>query len=382
MGGETEAAPNVLTVQKSITRELTAKELIEDFGIPPETLARAKETGDAPHVVFFSEAEYRDYIKHIDQKRYPIILQGQDMNAIRKIGVGRRVKDFNPRQGRIELPNGYATITDFKLKGAMNVTSYKVFDMLTEKIQRVAPMNISEEYLKANWAKYAIQTLTISEYIEKVGAKDRKEAHEQLKAAGDALFRVEIFLTQEIKRWGRKTTRSIKAHLVDVTRKKNKTSEEYEFKFSLDALYFLTGCKRMPRNANAYKINGKRNPNSYYFSNKLHEHWYMNNGKANQWIIGVPSLLDCTPELPTYEEVMSDNRHISKRIIKPFERDLEALKGYGILQSWEYLSPDGRPIDREQLDLSNYHTFTGLFIRFKLKEAPELERVNKGKLKS
>ena len=59
----------------------------------------------------------------------------------------------------------------------------------------------------------------------------------------------------------------------------------------------------------------------------------MNLGKLNENVISVKTLIDACPNFPTYEDVMGGAGQISKRIINPFERDMDSLSP-GI--SWEY----------------------------------------------
>ena len=73
------------------------------------------------------------------------------------------------------------------------------------------------------------------------------------------------------------------------------------------------------------QINSRLNPNSYNFLRKISEHKNMNAGKKNENIISVETLLSCANALPSYDEVMASDRHISSRIIEPFLRDMNAL---------------------------------------------------------
>ena len=83
----------------------------------------------------------------------------------------------------------------------------------------------------------------------------------------------------------------------------------------------------------------------------------MNAGKKNEDIISVETLLSCASALPSYDEVMAGDRHISARIIEPFQRDMNAL--LPTLQ-WEYCKKDtGAPLSDDEIELS-YYTFKNL----------------------
>jgi len=79
----------------------------------------------------------------------------------------------------------------------------------------------------------------------------------------------------------------------------------------------------------------KTNPWKYWLARKISEHRAMNAGKTNENIIGVKTLIDACPNYPKYEEV----KHVTRLIIEPFERDLNALTP---TISWKY-QKGGRP---------------------------------------
>jgi hypothetical protein len=83
----------------------------------------------------------------------------------------------------------------------------------------------------------------------------------------------------------------------------------------------------------ALRGNIKENPWKYWLARKISEHKRMNIGKPNEDTISVQTLIDACPNYPTYEKVMREDRAITRRIIEPFERDLDALNPS---ISWEY----------------------------------------------
>ena len=78
----------------------------------------------------------------------------------------------------------------------------------------------------------------------------------------------------------------------------------------------------------ALRGNIKKNPWKYWLARKISEHKRMNIGKPNEDTISVQTLIDACPNYPTYEKVMSEDRAIRRRIIEPFERDLDAQPVY------------------------------------------------------
>jgi hypothetical protein len=84
----------------------------------------------------------------------------------------------------------------------------------------------------------------------------------------------------------------------------------------------------------ALSINPQYNPHTYYLGRRIAEHKRENIGKPNADIISVKTLLSACPEMPTYEQVMKGDRHVTQRIIEPFERDLNRLAPS---IRWEYI---------------------------------------------
>lgn len=147
------------------------------------------------------------------------------------------------------------------------------------------------------------------------------------------------------------------------------------------ARYFATAYI-MPYPYNLLTINSNNNPHSYFIGRKLALHHNMNIGKPNSNRISVRSLIATIPDLPKYDEVMSESRQITKRIIQPFERDLIALQDkYGILKSWRYCNSGGEPITDAQAEKYDYDTWIEWLVEFELDDYPDQsERIIQKKL--
>lgn len=102
-----------------------------------------------------------------------------------------------------------------------------------------------------------------------------------------------------------------------------------------------------------YKLNAKHNPHSRAFLRKIAEHKRMNAGKKNEDIISVKTLLKAS-SLPTYKSITEGARQVTKRIIDPFERDMNALESI----KWEYCHKNGEPLTQEELDKFDYSIFS------------------------
>lgn len=120
-------------------------------------------------------------------------------------------------------------------------------------------------------------------------------------------------------------------------------------RFSDDFYNALIQSPEVPYPSLLFRMNGKYNPNSFYFLRRIVEHKNMNAGKKNEDIISVKTLLTATPNLPSYEKVMATGGHVKKKIIEPFARDMNALSE---VISWEYCHSNGKPLREYEKELA------------------------------
>jgi len=224
--------------------------------------------------------------------------------------------------------NGRITEKDFRLfvKGytelinGVNETAARLLDSLMISATR-------------NGLQNTLTTLPIKEYLDMRGLKDEKEIREQVKGDIDALERISF----EYKGTGKNQGAWLKVSISGGTVGQIKNGDII-FRFNQD---FFDSFKEgegnrflymyFPREALTGSV--KLNPWKYWLGRKIAEHKRMNIGKPNEDTISVQTLIDACPNYPTYEKVMQGDRAISRRIIEPFERDLDALSPS---LSWEY----------------------------------------------
>lgn len=117
----------------------------------------------------------------------------------------------------------------------------------------------------------------------------------------------------------------------------------------------------------------ERNKNAYPLGRKLvmHASNDYNRAKGTADILSVKSLLAVCPDIPKYEKVIEEGRQVSQRIIEPLEKTLDMLMIGNVLTRWEYCNSKGAPLTDEQLAARDWHTFSKLFVRFKLKDEPD-----------
>ena len=289
-----------------------------------------------------------------EAKTFSTIRQGTATNALTKVrsilGLNTEVDQFT---GTATVTEGDLTITfpHFDSIKGLETSTYKLLDALL--------VSFTE-----SGGKSLTVMLPLDEYMEKCGLKDRKEARKRAKEDLETLFDARISY-KEKDRAGQP------GGFADVRICEAKGISRdgiISFKFS-DTLYqtLLRSCI-MPYPQQLWRLNSKRNPNSYYFLRKIAEHKNMNVGKASEDIIAVKTLLAASPAMPTYRSVAAKDRHFSRSIIEPFERDMNALEDTLV---WEYCHSKGAPLTDEELQNFNYELFKTLLLKITWKQYPD-----------
>lgn len=140
---------------------------------------------------------------------------------------------------------------------------------------------------------------------------------------------------------------------------------------------FLTLLQRYPirpLHPEMFKLNTHRNPNALYFYNKIAEIKNIRVDKENQNedIISVKTLLEAAATIPKYEDLKaSGNYDFRRRIIDPFERDLDALDN---IFTWEYCKTKGALLNEEELSNMDYSTFESLNVHIYWRAYPDQQK--------
>lgn len=102
--------------------------------------------------------------------------------------------------------------------------------------------------------------------------------------------------------------------------------------------------------------------------------------KSRQDHMSIKALLSKIHSLPSYDEVMSSDKHITLRIIDPFNKALERLANHedGAFTNYYILDKDNKPLDYEHL---TYERFINSYLYIEWKGYPEevLQTVGKKK---
>lgn len=312
---------------------------------------------------------------------YKNILQGKPTNALSGASSRRAVKNPITKAGSVMTSEGVEVFLNNYNAIALNVPAKKLLDALTIALTLNLPnkdeiKRMSVEELTNIINQRRTVSITVDEYMELCGLKDRKEARKSLKASLETIYNIDLEWDEDryIIPAGKKRRVKETVHYhtrIASTRGEIKRTGDIVFSFNMDLAEYLANAYIMPYPTALFKISAKYNPYSYSIGRKLAEHHNMNIGKSNANIISVESLIKRLQELPSYDEIMGEARQINKRIIEPFERDIEALVANGMLSSWEYTNASGKPLTDEQLSNMSYDTWVKLLIHFEINSYPD-----------
>ncbi len=209
-------------------------------------------------------------------------------------------------------------------------------------------------------------TLSLTDYMQSRGLKDRKETRKQVKADLQTIRHNGItFTTFSGEGKKRKETAFVDVNIAEAVGIDKKGMIMLRLTPSIYEV--IKRDPVMPLPPECQKINSKRNPNSYNLLRKIAEHKNMNMFKPNEDIISVATLLKCCPAIPSYDKVMKSDRRVTDRIIDPFMRDMDALKTI----NWEFCGTNNEPLtDRDTVNFT-YEVFIKCNVHITWNEYPD-----------
>jgi hypothetical protein len=245
----------------------------------------------------------------------------------------------------------------------------KGYSELQGGIKQTASMLLTCLMIKATkqGLKSTLVILPLEEYMTMRGLKDEKETRAQVKRDIDALGRV----TFKYKGTGKRRGDWIDISLTGGRSGIHRGNIEYRFSDDYFESYKINDAGRylyMHFPTFALQFNPHVNPYAFCFMYRILLHKRMNAGKPNECTIGVATIIEAAANFPAYEEVMTGNRALTRRIIEPFERDLDALDS---AFTWEYAGE--QPTD--------YETFINSNIHIHWKVYPNTDKLEAGKKK-
>lgn len=295
-------------------------------------------------------------INSVSRNTFRIMKQSSAMNKLATLKTTENLISENDSDTVcIEKDNLKIYFENFSSLGkGLKTTTHRLADALMVKFTE---MGAGERTVR----------LTINEYMKLCELKNTGEIRKQVRADLNTLFNMRVSFRKSSNR--ERSLEDIK--ICNDVKIKNNT---IFFTFSDEFFYVMKTMPVMPYPEKLFRINLKKNPNSYYFLKKISEHKKMNYFKKNADTLSVRILLECTPELPAYEDVVNTDRAVSRRIIEPFERDMNELSDVLI---WEYCHSNGNPLSESELTDFNYHIFYNLLVKIKWRNYPELQKKKK-----
>ncbi len=253
---------------------------------------------------------------------------------------------------KIERENLKVVFENFSSLGkGLKTTTHRLLDALIIKFTETG-------------SKEPVVYLSLDEYMDYCILKNEREIRKQVKEDLNTLLNIRVTFEKSSNH----EQSLCDTKICDDARIKNGM---IIFTFSEAFFRVLKVMPVMPYPMKLFELNNKKNPNSYYFLKKIAEHKKMNYFKKNADILSVRTLLECTPELPKYDDVINGDRAVTRRIIEPFERDLNELSD---IISWEYCHTNGRVMTDDELNNFNYYVFFNLLIKVSWNEYPVMER--------
>ena len=288
---------------------------------------------------------------------FSTIRQGTATNALTKIKPDeKRNMTVDPITGAAAITEGdfsinitdFSDLTSFKLK----TTTYQLLDALTVALTEVG-------------AKSPVVSISLDEYMKKRGLKDKKTTRKQVMNDLDALFNATISFKQKSK------GKEFDFHDMRIIDSKGIKNGIITVSFGTAFYNTLLGYTVMPYPSQLWRLNPNNNPNSFYLLRRIAEHKNMNISKKNEDIISVKTLLSSCPYLPTYDEVMAGDRALNRRIIEPFERDMDALNE---TFKWSYCNSKNTPLSDAELINIDFELFKNLLIKIDWINYPDQTR--------
>lgn len=248
---------------------------------------------------------------------------------------------------------------------AMTVPMQKILSMMHEELCKILPEKIEDlgNIPLKELDKYMEARISLNKYMELTGTKDKKAARATMKEALDRLFDMKFVCrvgdTEYKGRFFEAQATPIRGGI-------------FKMSFTTKYLRYCATTSPAAFHKGMYRINGHNNPYAWGIGQKLWQHFMQTRGRKGNGKLKVANVLLAVPDVPSYEEVMGKDRHWDKKIIEPFERDLDELKRLGVLKSWEYCNARGAVLTKEQLmDGWSYQTWAKLYISYELDLPPQ-----------
>lgn len=294
----------------------------------------------------------KNKVKAIEECKFSTIRQGTATNTLTKVKTNEKrnvIVDPITKIAKITQGDFCITIPEFTKFTGFKTSTYQLLDALTTTLTETG-------------ARSPSVILSLEEYMKKRNLKDKKEARKQVADDLEALFNATISFKEKTKQ-----NKEMDFQDIRIIDSKGISKGIINVSFGITFYKILSGYPVMPYPAQLWTINSKKNPNSFYLLRKIAEHKNMNIGKKNEDIISIKALLTSTPNLPLYEEVIITDKHSTRRIIEPFERDMNVLRE---TLTWTYCHNNNLPLTSEEIKNLDYNTFIRLLVKINWNQYP------------
>lgn len=132
--------------------------------------------------------------------------------------------------------------------------------------------------------------------------------------------------------------------------------------------------------------NDNRKPNAFTLGVKIALHYSnrKNQGSGTNNTLSVKSLLSCSPEIPSYEQVTAKNqRNWKQKIIEPLESALNENMRIGYLKSWSYRDPSAKTTySTEMVQFFSWEQYRRLMVDFEVADTYKINTIKKDPIKT
>lgn len=274
-------------------------------------------------------------------ERFSKVRQGSITNTFTKMNLTRENANLNPITDIASVSGDKLSLSlmDFsKMTSGLKTTTHKLFDAITSVFTE-------------SGSNSPLVQLPLDSYMSMCGLKDKKEARAQVRSDLNTLLHLSLSFSAG-NNWDSDFMDVMLCSAAGIVR------GVITVEFSRLVYETLRRYSFMPYPRQLWTLNPQYNPNSYYFLRKISEHKHMNRGKSNEDIISTRTLLSATPLLPKYEDIKKTGQ-VEQRILRPFERDMNALSE---TLEWAYYLDTGDPLPPEESRGMSFALFSSLML--------------------
>lgn len=284
-------------------------------------------------------------------ERYIMMRQGPGTNPIAAL----RVKtDKTSGLGKAVAQNQHGTYTlmipDYSVTGPLDKSAKQMLDILIIALTQSGLRDPTVIIRKADFMKLR-------------GLKDEKEAKKTARANLKVIGKTQI-------EWDQKDGQEVKHYAFMNIADSGEVKRNGDIYFTFSQTFIKAALAHSSAKPYMLSLLRQKREGPFAMGKKINMHKAMNQNKKGKSpdILAVKTLLENAPDIPTYDEVMKKDRHLEQRIIRPFERNLDAFADDF---TWEYCHSKGIPLTEEELANMNYFTFEKLFVKINWITWPE-----------